>query len=152
MTAKITFTQKEECALRAHSHLNPHLQSLLSKMEKARDKSKEVKFSGISVGNFLSLAFDKLGDRLKSHPNPTSDWFTKMQKVINSAGITQELAEKALNVAASTWNNGEIWIETLIYSLPKLAAGVAQSNLPFKKSTGFSPGKKSGWLAQLEDE
>ena len=160
MVAKITFTQKEESALRATLVGNPFdhkdLQSLLSKMEKARDKSKEVKFSGISVANLITLARERLGDRLTLPDNTTADWFIKMQRAINTNGITEEIAIKALKVADTTWTSS-IWIETLIYSLGKLAAGVAQSTLPFnqnqgqKKAVGFTPTKTSGWGSRLKE-
>lgn len=155
MPAKITFTQKEEAGLQlALEEVNDDkaitaIQSLLVKMVKARNKDAEPKFTGIAVRDLLDIASSTLGTRFKTPPTLTKDWFIKMQRAINSGGITRESAIKAVSNAAATWQ-GDIWVDTLIYSLPKLAAGVVIGTA--KKPIGYTPGKQSGWLSQLGND
>ena len=162
MPAKITFTQKEQEALQeaiclwkvdSGAENDPevkHLESLLAKMKKAREKDSAPKFHGIAARDLIDLASSTLGTRLKLPPNLTQDWFIKIQRAINSGGVTRDVAQKALETASKTWGEN-IWFETLVYSLPKLAAGAFANNTT-KKPTGFTPTKQSGWLARLEED
>lgn len=154
MPAKITFTQAEETELEyviaGGMYKFVHLPKLLEKMKKARVKDKEPAFHGISVKEFIDAANKVLGTRLKTPENFTKEWIIKMQRALNSGGVSKEVADKGLAAVKVQWSMPDIWIETLIYSIPKLAAGVS-SGSPVKKM-GYTPTKKSGWLAQIDED
>lgn len=157
MPSKITFTKKEEAALQDLCDKNIILEmkhidavkGLLAKMEKAKNKPKG--FSGIGVSVLITKAAVVLKDRLKMPEVTTNEWYIKMQRAINSGGITEEVADKAIVYVDKNWGDS-IWIETLIYSMAKIAAGGMMSSGKSSKRTGFTPTKKSGWLQQLESE
>lgn len=154
MPSKITFTQAEESAIVTAIKYLPDagatkkaLESLIAKMKKAREPGTK-KFHGISVAAFMSLASDKFGTRLKKLPNAQPDWYVRMQRSIDSAGITEEIAIKGLERAAVSWS-GDVWIEKLIYSLSQLAAGVTVSQSGKNVKTGT---QQSGWLNRLNQD
>lgn len=160
MPHKITFSKKEEDELKeaiylwkvdegsANYYPPKHLESLLAKMEAARDKPKG--FQGVSIKWVIDSARATLGSKLSTPQNQTGAWYAKMQRALNDNGITQDIAQKAIEFVAKNWDN--VWIETLVYSMAKIAAGGMPSSGKSSKKTGFTPTKKSGWLAQLEDE
>lgn len=151
MPAKITFTKKEEEWLKALFDAgHTEVSSLLSKMEKARNKPET--FKGVSVQAVIDFAVVTLGDRLTLPPNRTSGWYAKMQRALNDGGITEEIAVKAIKFVEKNWGD-KIWIETLIYSMAKIAAGaMPDSGKNDKKRPGFKPSSKSGWLSQLDNK
>lgn len=152
MTAKITFTQKEQDQLKKAitEELDPDhyidLHKLWSKMVAARTKE-ETKVSGVGVGKVHELARVKFGDRYKTPNTITAAWTIKMQRAITSCGIDEATARRAIDNC--DWA-GDIWSETLIYNLSKLAV-MGTYKPAAQKSFGFTPTKQSGWLGQLED-
>lgn len=158
MPAKITFTKKEEDALRrivtdtdlsCFGVKNADLLTLLSKMEKAREPV--IKFKGVDVKWVLNRANSCLGKRFTQPKVMTGAWFSKMQRALNDNGITQDIAEKAIQFVHKNWGDN-IWVETLIYSMAKIAAGGMPDSGKNSKRIGFNPTKKSGWLNQLEED
>lgn len=156
MPAKITFTKKEEAALQATcEYFNKnggldltYIYTLLEKMRVAREPV--VKFKGVDVKWVLGRCDSTLGKRFAKPEVMTGAWFSKMQRALNDNGITQDIAEKAIQFVHKNWGDN-IWVETLIYSMAKIAAGGMPDSGKNSKRIGFSPSKKSGWLSQLED-
>jgi hypothetical protein len=150
MPAKITFTQKEQSALEDVILLAPYgvdisaLQKLLEKMEGARTKE-TTKFHGVGVGKVMEMARSQFGARFKTPNMITKEWTIRMQTIINQNGVDEATAAKAIKNC--NWT-GDIFAQTLIYKLAELAVTAPRT---YGKGTPV-PTKKTGWLAQLEDD
>ena len=115
--------------------------NLIVKAERARAKESIKKQVKLSVSDFLTMADLILGDRLKKQKSPTDAWFNQMQNRLNSRGVDREMAMAGLNSVRDTWP-GDIWIDTLINSIDKVAAMDSRNTIK----------GKTGWLKQLKDD
>lgn len=149
MPPKITFTQKQYDALKAilddDIRYREPLQALLDKMTAAREKETKA-FHGVSVAKVHQLARDKFGDRYKTPSNITGEWTIRMQKAINSAGVDEQTAIKAVNNC--NWT-GDIFAQKFIYSLAELAVVAPKQQKLFGPPAAS---KQSGWLNRLSED
>jgi hypothetical protein len=156
MPVKITFTQKEQDALStALDFLSDYaehdtgvtrqpLYNLLDKMVAARTKE-STKFHGVGVGKVLEMARKQFGERFKTPNMITKEWTIRMQTTINQNGVSEETARTAIRNC--NWQ-GDIFAAKLIYQLAEMAVVAPRS---FGKGAP-APTKKTGWMAQLEED
>lgn len=151
---KVRFTMKELAALREVADITAEIrgkrggktdtskaiENLIQKMENVINTEGKAKPKGtITVQEFLTMARLILGPRLKEQLLPTGMWYKQMQFRIDSRNITKAMANVALENCRDTWR-GDVWVDTLINSLDKLAVMTPQN----KSKTAL------GWLNQLE--
>jgi hypothetical protein len=151
---KVTVTAKEGEVLKEILEIISHIKgprggptdhtkvltNLIGKIEKAVSSSVKKPVE-LPLKDFMNMARFTLGERLKEQLNPGPAWYKQMQMRIDSRGLTRVTAQAALDNARDTWA-GDIWVDTLINSLDKLAV----MNPRNQKRT------KLGWLNQLENE
>ena len=111
---------------------------IVAKCEKATAKEQK-KPSELSLKDFLNMARLILGSRFKEQLKITAQWYKQMQMRLDNRGINRAMAAVALENARDNWA-GEIWVDTLINSLDKLAVMTPKNT----KSTNL------GWLNQIE--
>lgn len=150
MAVKITITKKEEEFLRdwlGRCTNCKELESIRDKIDSAHTKSTEKK-SGYPVSVFVSAAKTRI-PTLVVPDSQTSAWYTKMQNFFNVNGVTLEIVNSALDKATLLCEGRNVWVEQLIYSVPKLAAG-----MPVRLGEGSSTVAKTqkGWLNRLDEK
>jgi hypothetical protein len=151
---KVSITDKEVQALReaaelssmvkgkrgADTPLTKTLLHLVEKCTKAADKAVK-KPSELALKDFMNMARVILGPRFKEQLKVTPAWYKQMQMRLDSRGINKAMASVALENARDSWI-GDIWVDTLINSLDKLAVMTPKNT----KKTNL------GWLNQIETD
>lgn len=150
---KVSFTTKELAALKEIAELigeikgerggktvnSKILDNLVAKMETAVSSSVKKPVE-LTVSEFLVMARLVLGPRLKEQLKPSGVWYKLMQNRLDSRGINKAMANVALETCRDTWK-GDVWVDTLINSLDKLAVMTPQNT---QKG-------KMGWAKKVQD-
>lgn len=122
----ISFTQKEYDAVWSAAQLHDMepkhgLNTLLAKMDKAKNAETASAKQTFTVVDCISIAKDVIKDRLVLPPVTTPAWYGQKNKYILSNGINDEVFRKACVIADRAWKNG-IYFDTLLSNTMRLVA------------------------------
>lgn len=143
----IPWSAKEYKMLQVAVQSFPDLQSLLDKMDAARNKAERPR-QAFGATDAINVAKLVLGSRLKLNPIMNVAWYGKMNKFLLASGLDAALFKKAATLAKQTWK-GKVYFDTLVFSAAKLIA-LNSPNARRDAFTGFAGGDLME--VQMEEE